>query len=144
MNQTFFFINKHPILLLLLTITIISILINEIKIKKNQPQTINPKELIQWINYNNAIVIDLRNEKLFKDGHIINSIKIQFNQTKFEEKKLEKYKKNPLILTCSNGLTSMKIGMQLKKNGFSNIMILSGGISNWINHKLPLIKNNIK
>ncbi|WP_338516085.1 rhodanese-like domain-containing protein [Candidatus Legionella polyplacis] len=140
MNQAIIFINKHPILLLLLIIIVISILINEIKIKKNQPQRINPKELIQWINYNNATIIDLRNEKSFKNGHIINSIKIQFNQIKFEEKKLEKYKKKPLILICSNGLTSMKIGMQLKKNGFSKIMILSGGISNWTNHKLPLIK----
>ena len=46
-----------------------------------------------------------------------------------------------VILICKTGTTSAKSAGELKKQGFTNINVLSGGVMNWTQSGMPLVKN---
>ena len=46
-----------------------------------------------------------------------------------------------VILICKTGTTSAKSAGELKKQGFTNINVLSGGMMNWTQSGMPLVKN---
>jgi rhodanese-related sulfurtransferase len=46
----------------------------------------------------------------------------------------------PLLLVCKTGAISKKAGIELKKLGYLETNILSGGMISWYNSGLPFIK----
>jgi len=46
-----------------------------------------------------------------------------------------------VILICSTGTNSSKAAGDLMKQGYTNINVLSGGIMNWVQSGMPLVKN---
>lgn len=95
---------------------------------------------IQMINHQNAAIIDIRPNDLFTKGHILNAISLSNQDLLGNSKKIEKFKKRPIILVCSNGLDSQKVAMLLVKQGYT-IHVLSGGIRAWNEAGMPLIKD---
>jgi rhodanese-related sulfurtransferase len=53
---------------------------------------------------------------------------------------MEKYKTKPVILVCARGLQSVVVATQLRSKGFTQPMILAGGITAWQAAGLPLVK----
>ncbi|MCV2528441.1 MAG: rhodanese-like domain-containing protein [Candidatus Lightella neohaematopini] len=101
---------------------------------------INCYEAIILIN-NNSIVIDLRSNIEYCNGHIINSINIcpdDIKQTMFTN-----ISKNQSVIIISNKFFSKTIVNTLNKIGFKKIYLLKSGISSWKECGLPLVKNNI-
>ena len=45
-----------------------------------------------------------------------------------------------IILICKNGTVSSKASGELKKQGYINVNVLSGGMMNWIQSGMPLVK----
>ena len=45
------------------------------------------------------------------------------------------------IHCCKTGTTSSKAAGDLKKQGFTNVNVLSGGMMNWTQSGMPLVKN---
>lgn len=130
------FISNHEILTSIWIILLISIIFITMKEKFSKVKLINRNQAIYLINHKKGIVIDLRSEKDFKKGHIINSI----NLSKFEIKKLKKIENKNIILTSINSLEIFSEAEKLTKKGFKNIYILKEGITGWLNDNLPLIK----
>ena len=94
------------------------------------------------INSEDAVVFDIRSINDFKKGHIVNAINLPEANSNME--KLNKYKKKPIILVCNNGQKSGGLAMKLKKQGFAQLQVLSGGISEWTRAGLPLTKEKGK
>ena len=46
-----------------------------------------------------------------------------------------------IVLICKTGTTSAKSAGDLKKQGYTNVNVLSGGMTNWTQSGLPLVKN---
>lgn len=132
------FILNHWYLWLALIVILLLIFIHETLTQKKRAHEISPQAAVTKINHDAAEVFDLRTQEEFVKGHIIDAI--QVDGACFEQKKMEKYKKKPLILTCAKGLQSVQLATKLRTLGFEEVYILQGGIEAWQKADLPLVK----
>lgn len=102
--------------------------------------TVNPAGATLLINREDAVVVDVREENEFLNGHIINSVHIPMSYLNDRIAELDKHKDKPLIVSCRSGQRSGQVCTMLKKRGFENVYNLSGGIMAWQNDNLPVTK----
>lgn len=140
MEQILNFINNHwdlfAALIIILALLFASTLVNAIRGIKQ----IGPAEATRLINHEDALVLDVREDKEFAGGHIINSLHIPMAEVQNKLAKLNKYKTTPVIVSCRSGARSNSICGMLRKNGFENVANLKGGVIAWQNANMPLNK----
>lgn len=103
-------------------------------------EQISPADAILKINHERALVIDVREDKEFVEGHIINSLHIPVGSMQQRLNELEKHKDKQIIISCRSGARSNSACNILRKQGFENVFNLKGGIMAWQNANLPLSK----
>lgn len=95
---------------------------------------ISAEELIETQNTQEVVILDAREEKEYKVSHIPSAIYVGFNKYPANEFLLQKLNKNTeIVVYCSVGVRSKKIGEKLKTIGFKNVKNLYGGIFEWKN-----------
>ncbi|MBT7950189.1 MAG: rhodanese-like domain-containing protein [Gammaproteobacteria bacterium] len=99
-----------------------------------------PAELTRLINRESAVVIDVRSEDDYKNNHILHAINMPDKELEANSPKLDKYKKQALIVYCANGADSTRVARTLATNGFEQVYCLKGGLPSWQNANLPLTK----
>lgn len=87
------------------------------------------------------LVLDAREPEEFKTSHIEGAKFIGYDNPDFDAL-AETPKDQPIVLYCSVGYRSEKLGEKLKKRGFTNVTNLYGSIFEWANEDLPLIDEN--
>ena len=93
---------------------------------------VNSDELLDFIDINNAVLVDVRTHDEYNSGYIENSINIDYFSDDFSEN-VEKLDKNTtIVLYCRSGKRSSKSANKLSKLGFKEIYNLQGGILDWI------------
>lgn len=138
MGQLGQFIINHWQLWLALVIVLLLLFINEFLAQKKRAKELTPQAAVNLINHDNAVIIDLRDSDSFRKGHIIDAI--QATTDDFEQQKMDRYKTNTLLLVCARGLQSATLATKLREQGFSQPMVLAGGITAWQAADLPLVK----
>ena len=93
------------------------------------------------VNRENAVVLDLRDRKDFDTGHIVDSLNIPYAALESRLGELEKYRERPLVIACRMGQHAGAAGTLLRKKGFTNVSRLTGGIAEWRNQNLPVVKS---
>ena len=131
------FITHHWQLWLLFTAILILTFLNELFIKNKKAKELSPQALVDLINQENAVVIDIRDLESFKKGHIIGSIHAV--PADLNQKKMDKYKNKSIVLVCTRGIQASTLASTLGTKECEPI-VLSGGITAWVNADLPLIK----
>lgn len=101
---------------------------------------LNPSDATRLINSEDAVVLDVRSDIEYKQGHILNSVHIPHNYLNDQIQKIEKHRDRPIIAACKAGNDSARVGALLHKRGFSKVYSLNGGISAWEAANLPLVK----
>jgi rhodanese-related sulfurtransferase len=101
---------------------------------------LSPMDATQLINREDAVVLDVRSDGEFNQGHIVNAVNIPQKSLDEQLSKLEKYRDRPIITTCRNGQTAVGVGNRLRKNGFEQVYNLAGGLLAWEGANLPLVK----
>lgn len=101
---------------------------------------LSPKEVTRFMNHENAVVLDIRDADTFNQGHILGAIHVLPSELEKALKKLQKHKNKPIIISCNDGVQSPRFGAALKKQSFSHIFALKGGINAWQKDNLPLAK----
>ena len=92
----------------------------------------NSDELLDFIEINNAILVDVRTQDEYNSGYIESSLNIDYLSNGFSEN-IKKLDKNiPIILYCRSGKRSSMSANKLSKLGFKEIYNLDGGILKWI------------
>ncbi len=135
-NQFIDFVTHHWSLWLAFTAVLILMLINEHLVKKQGPKSLSPTAAVDAINRQSATVIDMREVEPFRQDHIVGAKNIPGAPVE----KLQKYKTKPFVLVCARGLQSVPLANKLRKQGFTNVMVLTGGIAAWKAQSLPLVK----
>ncbi len=107
------------------------------RIKSGLP--ISTHELTTLLNSEKAIVLDIRATAEFKMGHLVDAVNIPYEKINSDLSSLDKYKTKIIIVVDKMGQHSGHVGRLLAKQGF-DVRRLSGGISEWQNQNLPLIK----
>jgi rhodanese-related sulfurtransferase len=90
------------------------------------------------LNHENAIMVDMREDKDYREGHIVNALHTPDSNN---EAKLNKYRDRPLIVYCRSGNRSAALCRKLKKQGFESVYNLKGGLLAWQRAELPLTKD---
>ena len=102
--------------------------------------SLSAQQAINKINQQQAVVVDLRDAAEFKSGHIVDALNIPHAKLAERVDELEKYRERPLILVCKMGQHTGAAGKLLGSKGFADVYRLSGGISEWQQQQLPLVK----
>jgi rhodanese-related sulfurtransferase len=97
-------------------------------------------EAVMLINRKDAMVLDVREEKEFTAGHINNARHIPEKELGDRMKELEKFKNKPLIVSCASGRRAAAVADSLRKQGYTDIVALRGGIGAWQQAGMPLEK----
>ncbi len=100
---------------------------------------IGPEEFEKAIADNSPQVLDVRTAGEFKTGHIKNSLLADWNnKQEFNERIQYVDKKKPVYIYCLVGGRSASAADWMRKNGFSNVVELAGGINAWKTASKPL------
>lgn len=134
------FITENWYLFLALVAVLALLVYQEKSAKINGIQFLSPQEIVSKMNQSGAVVVDIRDNKDFKAGHIIDSIHIQQSEFDGKLKRLQKYKQKPVIVVCADGRISPRSAVKLNKTGFSTVFGLKGGIMAWQDAGYPLTK----
>lgn len=133
------FITSHSLLsVATIAVLLILIIIEFIRARKNV-FNINPAQVTQLINRENAVVIDIRQNEVYRKGHIIDAQSVNPQEIRQNPKKLEKFRARPLIIVANASSESQKIAAFLLKHGY-NAYSLNGGIRAWSEAQMPLVK----
>jgi rhodanese-related sulfurtransferase len=77
-------------------------------------------------------LIDVRTKSEYESGFIENGLNIDFFSDTFESDVLSLNKNSKIILYCRTNNRSTKTANLLKKNGFKDISVIEGGITDWV------------
>ena len=104
------------------------------------PGQLSPADTVRLISHEDAVVIDLRPDGEFRNGHIVNAIHVPFDQIESRLGRLGKYRQRPVIAACRTGQQSANAARRLRSEGFERVHRLQGGMLAWQNADLPLAK----
>ena len=135
------FISNNLLLVIALVVVLVMLFFNIFGPRLRGYQVATPALATQLINQNDALILDIRQDNEFKDGHIINSKHIPLAFLKDRINDLEAYKNKPIITVCRSGHRSTQACSSLKKAGFESVYNLAGGVLAWESANLPLTKN---
>ena len=139
MNNLFSFLIEHWILSGFFVLTLILLIVYEWYQQKQGVKGLSAQELTNWVNHDNARLIDIRDSALFKKGHIAGSILVDASLLS-QVAAAWQDKTQAIIVICSSGVTAIKTASQLQGLGFSKVAVLTGGIRSWQSEGLPLIQ----
>lgn len=95
---------------------------------------------LQLINHKNALVLDVREEQEFSNGHLLNAKLIPLGKLNERIGELERYRNQPIVVVCRSGQRSASACAALTKQGFAQAYNLAGGVIAWQKSNLPLEK----
>jgi rhodanese-related sulfurtransferase len=98
---------------------------------------VGPQEAVLLFNHEDALVLDVREQSEWADGHIGKARHIPLGQLKTRLTELEKYKDKPIVVVCRSGNRSGSACGAMKKAGFEKMYNLAGGMMAWEQAGLP-------
>ena len=136
-EQVFEFVTNHYILTSLFVFLLVAFVINE---GKQGGAAITPTNLVTLVNREDAVLLDIRDNKEFGAGHIAGALSMPVSSFDARIGELEAYKEKPVVLVCKMGQHASATGKKLRALGFSNVRRLSGGMAEWSANSLPVVK----
>ena len=130
-----FVVNNWP---LFVALVIISFLLARTWMGPGALASIRPAEAVQLINHQNAVIVDVRSDKEYQEGHIVNSLHIPLGVLENRLSDLKDHKNDSLIMVCRSGTRSTSAANILKKQGFETVKNLQGGMLAWGSANLPV------
>ncbi len=141
MGQFAEFIINHWILSSLFVLILILLTMDSMRGKLLGFGETKPDEAVRLMNHDDAVVLDVREDSEYAEGHIINALHIPLPLLENRITELQKYKDKPLLVYCRTGNRSAQAASTLMKQGFSSVKKLSGGMIGWKSANLPVSKS---
>jgi rhodanese-related sulfurtransferase len=139
MNDLLFFLEQHYGLIILLIIGVFLVQNNTPLIKLLLGiNVISAQEAVIKIN-NSAIFFDVRSKDEYDNKHIKSAINVPYGSLPKNNKAA--YKAKQVVLYNNNDDNMFSVVTLLKKAGYTDISILSGGIDAWVSAKFETSSN---
>lgn len=100
-------------------------------------------QAVTLVNRSEGVFVDIRSADGFANGHIANALNISASDIKNgKTNRIDSYRDKPVILVGKDKFDSecFNSGRALKKQGFTKVYILEGGILDWSSSNMPLSK----
>lgn len=101
---------------------------------------VNTTEATHLINREDALVVDVREPNEFAAGHVLGAKNVPLARIDASGAEVAKKKERPVIVYCDGSERSAKALATLKKQGFTRVANLSGGLAAWQQAGLPVEK----
>ncbi|MGO2263563.1 MULTISPECIES: rhodanese-like domain-containing protein [Halomonas] len=137
-DQLFEFVQNHPLLVGAFLLVLVAWLIYETR--SASTNAVTSTQATQLINREDAVVLDIRESKDFKTGHIAGARNIPHNKLDNRMNELDKVKNQPIIVVCKHGQSAGAVQTKLAKAGFERVTKLKGGMAQWQADSLPVVK----
>ena len=92
---------------------------------------VSAKQASTMQSKNKTIIVDVREDDEWNQGHIPGAIHIPLGQLSTRLSELEPYKNSPIITQCRSGKRSAQAQLALTSAGFSSVYSMDGGIQAW-------------
>jgi rhodanese-related sulfurtransferase len=97
-------------------------------------------EATRLMNQGPTLVLDVRDEPDFAAGHLPRARHIPLGELAKRLAEIGKYKDKPVIVTCKGGTRAGSASRLLKREGFTAVYQLKGGLVAWQQASLPVEK----
>lgn len=101
---------------------------------------VSPAQATQMINREDALPVDVRDAGEFSTGHMLGAKSVPLARISEGAPELAKRKDRPLIVYCDGDARATKASAALKKQGFTRVTTLTGGLGAWQQAGLPVEK----
>jgi|TARA_B100001059_G_scaffold16561_1_gene13652 rhodanese-related sulfurtransferase len=137
LEQFIEFIGNHLVLSAMWLATVAAIIFYH---QRTASAAVGPQQAVMLINRKDAVVVDIRDKKEFDAGHIVDSINIPLAKLKQRVSELKKHKDKPVLVVCKLGQHSGDAAKTLEEAGHSEVIRLSGGVTEWKSQSYPLVQ----
>lgn len=103
------------------------------ELKTLYKRTVPLASMADALKWNTAVLLDTRESEEFEVSHLPNAELAGYDD--FEMSSVKQFsKEDTIIVYCSVGYRSERIGEKLQNAGYKHVFNLYGGIFNWKNH----------
>jgi rhodanese-related sulfurtransferase len=134
-NQLIEFSSNHLVLVVALFAILALLIGGELRQRLGGVSNVGPVEATRMLSHDNAVMVDMRSDKEYREGHVVNAIHVPSPDNLAA---LEKYREKPVIVYCNSGNRSAGFCSKLRKQGFASVHNLRGGVIGWQKAELPL------
>jgi len=99
---------------------------------------VSPAQATNMINREDALVLDVRDPGEFGTGYLLGAKNLPLERVESGAGDVAKKKDASIIVYCDTGDRAAKAAAALKKQGYSKVANLSGGIGAWKQAGLPV------
>lgn len=138
MQQSFEFVGNHPFLFTALFVIIVLMLMNESRRRLLGFREVTPAEAVRLINQEDALMLDVREDKEYRAGHVINAINIPLGVLEGRLHELDKDK--PVVVYCQTGQRAARAASILQRQGFAKVYKMNGGMTAWTGASMPVAR----
>ena len=138
MNKFFVFLGDNFLAVIVLLSLCALLIIHE---RRKGGTKVDTSEMTRLINKENPFVYDLRSAGEYSAGSVAGAQNLQSSNLVKDDVLFKATEEDCIVLICKTGAASSKAAGELKGQGFNNINVLSGGILNWTQSGMPLVKN---
>ncbi|MGH8178005.1 MAG: rhodanese-like domain-containing protein [Steroidobacter sp.] len=143
MNRLIEYTTTHPFLVAAAMILAVLAIVFEIRQRARGSSVIAPTDAVRLAN-SGALLLDVRDASAYDAGHIIDARHLPAAEIASRAESLKKYKEKPVIVYCDSGFASATAARALRSSGFGKVVTLRGGLQNWRQENLPLVKGPAK
>ena len=137
MDRIFEFAANHWELVLAFLATLGMLIFTE---RRKAAPSVSPQQATVLGNSEGAMMLDIRSAADYKSGRILNSTNIPFAELNKRLSDLEKYRDKPIVIVCKTGQTAGSAANILRKDGYTKVHRMTGGMLEWSNQGLPLVR----
>jgi rhodanese-related sulfurtransferase len=99
---------------------------------------ISPTVALRYAIQNDALVLDVREQKEYDAGHVPQSVLIPLGTLEARVAELDTYRERPIVVICHGGKRSATACAKLAQLGFQDTYNVAGGILAWKKAQLPV------
>lgn len=134
------FAGNHPLLVAAFFAILAMLIGGELRQRLSGIAQVGPVDATRMLNHDNAVIVDMREDKDYREGHIVNAVHAPSGNDA-AARKLEKFRERPVIVYCRSGQRSAGYCGRLRKQGFTSVYNLAGGVLAWQKAGLPLTRD---
>ena len=141
MERIIEFVGNNAILTGIFAVVLVAWIIYEVSRLIRQWKEVDPFGAVLMINREDPIILDVSNSADYAKGHIHGALHMPPSKIESGNQQLLKHRERPLLIYCKNGQVSPQMANRLSRLGFTNVNVLTGGLTQWISDQQPVTRH---
>ncbi len=141
MERILEFIGNHTILTGIFGVVLLAWIIYEVSRMTRHWKEVDSLGAVRMINREDPVILDVSNSTDYAKGHIHGALHMPPSKIEAGNQELLKHKERPVLVYCKNGQVSPQMATRLTRLGFTNVNMLTGGLTQWIADQQPVTRH---